>query len=359
MKYCNINSKIWASALCIVLGTACFSSCDEYERTPVTNEIYVNKSSVSLFVGAEEKLTVSPEGNKAQWTSDDETVAVVDASGTVRGVAPGSTTVRATIGSISSSVNVTVRERISLRDIELSETVLDIDPMSTTSLSVTLVPADANDVAIDDCEWWSDDESLVRVTLAGTVSSLDKQGSTYIHYRRGSIVKDLLVYVSYTHPFQGPHILSKEESLVLPFIDFDLGGKNRAWFDTTGGNSGGGSYRSGKGDNNSADVDIVNRKYIGYTASGEWLVYTLDVEDAGTYNVDFSVGTKGGGLFHLEIDDVDVTGQIELATSGSLTKFAYTTSTAISLPKGRSKLKFFMDKASYNLLEMKFTYSQP
>lgn len=55
----------------------------------------------------------------------------------------------------------------------------------------------------------------------------------------------------------------------------------------------------------------------------------------------------------------DVTGQIELASSGSLTKFAYTTSTSITLPKGRSKLKFYMDKASYNLLEMKFTYKQP
>ena len=55
----------------------------------------------------------------------------------------------------------------------------------------------------------------------------------------------------------------------------------------------------------------------------------------------------------------DVTGQIELASSGSLTKFAYTTSASITLPKGRSKLKFCMDKASYNLLEMKFTYRQP
>lgn len=347
------------AALCLACGAAWFSSCDEYERTPVTSEIYVNKSSIALFVGAEEKLIVSPDGNQARWSSDDENVAVVDASGTVRGVAAGSTTVRATIGSITTAVNVTVREKIPLRDVQLSETVLDIDPMSSTSLSVTLVPADANDVAIDDCEWWSDDESLVRVTLAGAVNTLDKQGSTYIHYRRGTIVKDLLVYVSYTHPFQGPHVLSKDVPLVLPFIDFDLGGKNRAWFDTTGGNSGGGTYRSGKGDNNSADVDIVNRKYIGYTATGEWLVYTLDVEDAGTYTVDFSVGTKGGGYFHLEVDEIDVTGQLELASSGSLTKFDYTTSTSITLPQGRSKLKFFMDKASYNLLEMRFTYSQP
>lgn len=61
----------------------------------------------------------------------------------------------------------------------------------------------------------------------------------------------------------------------------------------------------------------------------------------------------------LFVDNEDVTGQIELASSGSLIKFAYTTSASITLPKGRSKLKFYMDKASYNLLEMKFTYKQP
>lgn len=356
MRY--IKTTILA-ALCMACGAALLTSCDDYERTPVTKEIYVNKSTITLFVGSEEQLMVSPGASQAQWSSEDESVAVVDATGKVRGVAAGSTTVRAAIDGITASVNVTVREKIELRDVELSEQVLDIDPMSSVSLSVTLVPADANDVAIDDCEWWSDDESLVRVSLAGVVSSLGNEGSTYIHYRRGTIVKDLLVYVSYTHPFQGPHILNSSTPLVLPFIDFDLGGKNRAWYDTSGGNSGGGSYRSGKGDNNSADVDIINRKYIGNTATGEWLVYSLDVEDAGTYDVDFNVGTKGGGYFHLEVGNEDVTGQIELASSGSLTKFVYTTSTSITLPKGRSKLKFCMDKASYNLLEMKFTYKQP
>ncbi|MGN1238421.1 MAG: BT_3044 domain-containing protein [Muribaculaceae bacterium] len=48
---------------------------------------------------------------------------------------------------------------------------------------------------------------------------------------------------------------------------------------------------------------------------------------------------------------------IEIGGDGSLKLSPYRDS--ITLPKGRSKLKFCMDKASYNLLEMKFTYRQP
>ena len=53
------------------------------------------------------------------WTSSDETIARVDKSGKVRGIKEGSVVITARLGSISSSVDLVVRES-SERFIELT-----------------------------------------------------------------------------------------------------------------------------------------------------------------------------------------------------------------------------------------------
>lgn len=349
----NYMSLVLAAAM-MSWGVGTLTSCDSYERTNVTDEIYVDQSGVSIFVGDSVQLTASPLGRDIQWTSNDENVATVS-DGLVIGHSAGTTTVTATYGSAAFSVAVTVKDEIKLTDVAPSVSLLDMDPGSTTLITVTPIPSDANNVDRDDCAWWSDDESVARVELSGTVYSMQKEGSTTLHYRRGSIVKNIPVYVSSTHPFPTQHVLTKDKPLTLQFIDFDLGGKNKAWFDTTAGNRGGGTYRSGYGDTGSADVDIINRRYIGYTATGEWLTYTIDVADTGNYRIDFSLGATTDGLFHIEIDGVDATGQTVAVASGGNTKFAYTTSAVVHLSAGRHKLSFVMDKATYNLLNMMFT----
>lgn len=335
-------------------GVGTLTSCDSYERTDVTEEIYVDQSEVSLFVGDSLQLTASPLERDIRWESGDESVATVS-HGLVIGHHAGTTTVTATDGAATFSVAVTVKDEIKLTDVTPSVSLLDMDPGSRSLITVTPVPSDANNVDRDDCAWWSDDESIARVEMSGTVYSMQKEGGTMLHYRRGTIIKNIPVYVSSTHPFPTQHILSRDQPLTLKFIDFDLGGKNKAWYDTTAGNRGGGTYRSGYGDTGSADVDIINRRYIGYTASGEWLTYTIDVADAGNYRVDTSLGAVMDGLFHIEIDGADVTGPIVAVASGGNTTFAYTTSTVLNLTAGRHKLRFVMDKATYNLLNMLFT----
>ena len=63
--------------------------------------------------------------------------------------------------------------------------------------------------------------------------------------------------------------------------DFDMGAEGMTYHDTDTNNEGGTSYR-----NDGTGVDIVtgNGGYaIGYTSSGEWLEYTVNVKEAGVY----------------------------------------------------------------------------
>ena len=86
-------------------------------RTPESIAELVNVTALNVTpttlrdtVGAHLALTVTttPEGVPVTWASDDESIATVDASGTVTAVAAGETMVRATAGKMTVPVTVTV-----------------------------------------------------------------------------------------------------------------------------------------------------------------------------------------------------------------------------------------------------------
>ena len=71
--------------------------------------------------------------------------------------------------------------------------------------------------------------------------------------------------------------------------DFDSGAEGISYHDTDTKNEGGTSYRS-----NGGGVDIVTCSggyAIGYTATGEWLEYTVNVKEAGLYSYDAYVSS--------------------------------------------------------------------
>ena len=82
---------------------------------------------------------------------------------------------------------------------------------------------------------------------------------------------------------------------VLDAAHFDHGGAGIAYADTTPGNTGGG-FRDTDVDLQVSDVGGYN---IGWTAAGEWVTYTVNVETAGTYTAWFRVASVGGGALQL------------------------------------------------------------
>jgi len=83
-------------------------------------------------------------------------------------------------------------------------------------------------------------------------------------------------------PYSGsPFILSTSAPITIQAAQFDNGGSNDAYYDTTSGNSGS-VFRT-------TNVDIQASSEggysIGWIAAGEWLRYTVDVRQAGCYTV--------------------------------------------------------------------------
>lgn len=90
---------------------------------------------------------------------------------------------------------------------------------------------------------------------------------------------------------------------------FDKGGEGVAYHDNDAANQGDGGARSTDG------VDVVkgnNGRAVGYTNSGEWMEYTVNVKEAGTYSYKATVssGTTNSGF------------SINLNNNGKITKLA-------------------------------------
>lgn len=126
--------------------------------------------------------------------------------------------------------------------------------------------------------------------------------------------------------------------------DFDHGGANVAYFDTTAGNRTG-LYRQ-------TDVDLeptadTGAGYdVGWMKAGEWLNYTVNVPAAGTYTLRVRVAASGdGGRFHVESNGVDRTGPMIVPNTGGWQTWA-TIAAPITLPAGRQLLRFVVDAES-------------
>ena len=347
----------------LALGSlAVLAACDSYEREEVTREIYVNKHEITLTVGQSDTLVVSPAAGQAQWHSEAEDIATVDADGVVKAVAAGSTSIVVTKNGAKFTVGVTVVNNIPLTDVVLSAPKLlgsyavSLIPGATQKVLVSTVPGNANNVSRGDYAWWSDNDAVAHVYDDGTISAV-AEGSTTVHYRRGTITKSVNVYVSKTSPFKGPHVLKKATPLELSFLDFDFGGPEVAWHDATPKNQGGSNYRADNGDDNSGGVDIEGSSNIGYTANGEWLVYTIDVQDGGVYSLELCVSGNGGTM-HYEVDGADATGTINVIGTGGWGDYRYNTVSTrdLRLTAGRHKVKVVFDNAAFNVKAMKFTY---
>ncbi len=291
--------------------TILFGGCDKFDRTEVVPEVYVNKSAVSGFIGYEVQLTASPtDGSYSfSWSSEDPAIATVTNSGLVKLIAEGSTTVVLSAGEIRQRVAITSLTRIPVSEVTLSEASIELVPQTAKKIAVQILPLNAND--IPKAIWSTENDKVATVNEKGEVSGIG-EGSTNIYYKIGDIQKTVKVLVSYTRPFNGPHILQSGTPLLVMAADFDFGGLGRAFHDDANNNVGNDNYRRGKGDNNSAAVEVEgNGSNIGYMGNGEWYQYTVTVKEAGAYRLEVSLSAAGASRYHVEIDNVNVTGAVD------------------------------------------------
>ena len=329
--------------------------CNKYERTEVVPQIYANKSVINGFIGLEVQLTASPtDGTYAfQWTSEDPEVATVNSTGLVKLVSEGSTNIILSAGNIRHKIPVSALTRIPVADIILSESSVELIPQAKKTIAVQILPQDANDVPKP--VWATEDDKVATVSEKGEITGVS-EGTTNITYKVGELIRKVKVIVSYTSPFNGPHILQAGPSLVVMAADFDFGGLGRAFQDDAGNNVGNDNYRRGKGDTNSGAVEVEgNGTNIGFMGNGEWYQYTVTVKEAGNYKLEVSLSAAGASKYRIEVDGVNVTGSVDLASNGSWSSWIFHRPITLNLAEGNRKIKFVVEQANFNLRALRFT----
>lgn len=164
--------------------------------------------------------------------------------------------------------------------------------------------------------------------------------------------------------------LGKEAAAVVQASDFDLGRNGYAYWDKDAtnetGNPGGLTWNQGYAYRNdgvdiqkTTDVSEIGNGYnVGWTEDGEWLLYTVNVSASGSYELTIRYSAPSKTTVHLEIDGVNVSGPIELPSTGGYLKWADLVLKDLPIYEGSRKLKFVFDKGGANFAYMRFFFDK-
>ena len=89
--------------------------------------------------------------------------------------------------------------------------------------------------------------------------------------------------------------------------------------------------------------DASNGHGIGWTRKGEWLNYTVEVKESGTYTIEMPVASnKMGGLFVLEIQGKALSLPILILDTGGWDKLKLIKCAGVKLTKGKHVIRVVM-----------------
>lgn len=97
---------------------------------------------------------------------------------------------------------------------------------------------------------------------------------------------------------------------------------------------------------------------VGWISSGEWLEYTVDVQNPGTYSIAIRYASKnpnGGGPMYFELDGVSISNSISFPTTDDWDEWATKTVTDIPFTGGKQILRVAINNGEFNLGKMTFT----
>ena len=126
---------------------------------------------------------------------------------------------------------------------------------------------------------------------------------------------------------------------------YDYGYPGVTYRDTTEGNSGKGFYRSD-------DVDIVSKKgrhRVTNTEAGEWLEYSVDIKQTGTYMISVTYAGTRAGAIRIERSGQSLTGLITLKPTGAMDRYESLRAGGVHLEAGRQVLRLHIEQGGMQL----------
>jgi hypothetical protein len=139
--------------------------------------------------------------------------------------------------------------------------------------------------------------------------------------------------------------------------NYDTGGQG-VGYNVTSVNGSANSYRSDGVDLETASSPAVGND-IGWTASGQWFRYTVNVSSAGTYLVSFLVASESTvtDAFHISNSSgTNLSGSVEVPDTGGWQTWTTVTAT-VTLPAGKQTLTVNQDNGGWNIDSAEFTES--
>ena len=173
----------------------------------------------------------------------------------------------------------------------------------------------------------------------------------------GLLVRDLITdwcgetVVITQEPFEGsPYLIPG----TIEAEHYDLGGLNVAFGENTTTNQAGATYR-----NDPVDIGGEPGNYnVGYIEAGEWLEYTVDVQESGQYTLDMRFAAAdefGGGSFTLRLDNEVVLESTTTGTTGGWSLWSDRTVQGLSLLEGEHVLRVGFTAGAFNVDKFTFT----
>ena len=137
--------------------------------------------------------------------------------------------------------------------------------------------------------------------------------------------------------------------------NYDTGGQGVA-YNVTSVNGSANSYRP-DGVDLEACTDTGCGDDIGWTSTGQWFKYTVNVATAGTYTVSFRLASPNGVTDALHIASsagANLSGSVSVAATGGWQNWT-TVTASVTLPAGQQTLTIDQDNAGWNIHNLAFS----
>jgi uncharacterized protein YjdB len=336
--------------------------------TPI-DSMTVDRDKVTFVIGATKtaaiETTVWPTNaiQKVTWTSSNPDVATA-ANGVITAVAEGSATITAT-----STDDPTKTVTVAVEAVTLVNKYIHIASKFGNGLTVSWVNLGGDLVEF----FYTDDagqpaSTIMQVTTQS--SSILDFGSGPLSYRtlyfskitEGDTLRAPLLNLTGTIYDFTTYVRSSPAETIIKPGDFDIGGEGIGFHDADN-NISNINYRRDRGDTWSDAVYIQDENgYFGWMHSNFWVNYTVDVLDAGNYEIDWNVAVNGSGAkCRVEVDD-DPSEEYPMINNGNWTDWRYycernyITPPVYHLTTGKHTVKFYSMSANYNYNGLKLTY---
>jgi hypothetical protein len=137
--------------------------------------------------------------------------------------------------------------------------------------------------------------------------------------------------------------------------DYDKGGEGVAYHDDDASNNGG-QYRNSEG----VDIEYCGEGgyNVGWMNTGEWIEYTINVMEAGTYTITIRTASQPaeGGKFHLEFAGQNLTGTRSAPSTNDWQQYVTVEIPGIQLSAGQQVMRLAVEVGNFNVNYFQFSH---